>query len=323
MKFYNTTDNPELIQQFVGYCKIQIAKCKMSMSPWESEWYEQKLSDIYTMPVYFVYDSKKRTIVCILNAVTRFDTTIWQADRREDIAAIVLRQNYPEGFFLSGDGYVLNKSNLHPAIAHSSYDNNTHYPVIEHLGVWTNNPNKTTYFRDWLEKKYLTPPPNWESEIVFKWGPHKMFAEQVYDESLQDYPWQQDSFGHYAYIGMHYTNWEHNTDHVNYLLATVNEHIIGCICVFDYNDIQYGPKHYGMSYIDVSGPYKNNGLAKRMIHELTKHLSNDKPLLLSRESREGAKCHMHECFKREIWPHSVMSQDDFDMFCMQQKQSCH
>jgi hypothetical protein len=116
---------------------------------------------------------------------------------------------------------------------------------------------------------------------------------------------------------MHYTNWENNPDDVYYLLAMVNNQPIGCICVFDYESEQYGPKHYGMSYIDVAAPYKKNGLAKRMIHELTKHLSNDKPLLLSRESREGAKCHIHECFKRECWPHSVMAQDDFDLYCRQ------
>lgn len=318
MKLCNTSDNPELIQQFVGYCKIKITKSKISCLPWDADWYEQILDDIKTKPVYFVYDYKKKRVVTIMTSLLRFGTTIWKADTNPKDAAIALQEKYPEGFFLSGDSYELSKTSLYETECHASHDKKFSYPLISHVGAWTNTPEKVTELRDWLEDKYLTPPANWQDKIVFHWGNHQMFAEKLYDVELLDYPWQHDSFGHYSFIGMHYTNWEHNTDHVYYLLATVEDKVVGCICVFKYDDHRYGPKHYGMSYIDVATPYKNQGLAKKMIHELPKHLSNDRPLLLSRESREGAKCHMHECFRREQWPHSVMNQDEFDDFCRQQ-----
>ena len=318
MKLYSTTDNPELIQQLVGYCKIQIAKCKISFSPWDAEGYEQILHDISTKPVYFVYDTKRNKIVTTMTRQQQFGTTIWKADTNAKEAAQALQEKYPEGFFLSGDSYELSKASLHEVECRSSNDKKFSYPLIAHVGAWTNNPDKTVELRDWLENKYLTPPENWQEKVVFHWGNHQMFSDKLYDPELLDYPWQHDSYGHYSFIGMHYTNWEHNTDNVYYLLATVEDKPVGCICVFKYDTEQYGPKHYGMSYIDVATPYKNHGLAKKMIHELPKHLSDDRPLLLSRESREGAKCHMHECFKREKWPHSVMSQDDFDDFCRKQ-----
>lgn len=318
MKLYNTVENHELIQQFISHCKIQIAKCKLSYSPWEKEWYEKIVAELSTAPAYFVYDTHRKKVVTIVTPTKKFDTIIWTADMYPDIAAVALQEKFPKGFFLSGDSYCLSKTSLTPVEYHASHDKGIHYPVIEHLNVWTNNTQLVTYFRDWLEKRYLTPPEDWQNKVEFFWGQHKMFTELLYDQDIQEYPWQRTPFGHYSYIGMHYTNWENNPDDVYYLLAMVNNKPIGCICVFDYESEQYGPKHYGMSYIDVATPYKKNGLAKRMIHELTKHLSNDKPLLLSRESREGAKCHIHECFKRERWPHSVMAQDDFDLYCRQQ-----
>ena len=290
----------------------------MSISPWEQEWYEKILANLCTTPAYFVYDTHKKKIVTIVTPTKKFDTIVWTADMHPDAAAVALQEKYPNGFFLSGDGYYLGRTPLVPVESCSSHNQKVHYPAISHLNVWTNKSHLVSYFRDWLEKKYLTPPENWQDKVIFQWGPHKMFSEVLYDKEIQEYPWQQNPFGHYSYIGMHYTNWENNPDNVYYLIATVENKPIGCICIFDYESEQYGPKHYGLSYIDVATPYKNNGLAKRMIHELTKHLSNEKPLLLSRESREGAKCHIHECFKRESWPHSVMAQDDFDLYCRQQ-----
>jgi hypothetical protein len=103
-------------------------------------------------------------------------------------------------------------------------------------------------------------------------------------------------------------NWEQYHEHTWYLMAMVQNTPIGCICVQRFE--QYG--YYGLSYIDVAFPYKNNGVAKKMIHELTKHIPGDLPLLLSMESEEGQKCHIHECFKRETWPNAAVTQDEFD-----------
>ena len=304
MKLYNTKDNPEFIERIVEYCKHRTS--------WEygydSEWYKDLAEDANDTTIYFVYDEDKDQIVSILTCYTRFEQMIWKIGTNEALVVPVLAAEYPDGFFVDGNGFYLAKTGLHASVCKASYDEHVIYPVIANAGIWTNKPEMTTVMRDWLENKYLKPVENWKDKIEYKWISINDFATEFYDKDLIDWPFYRNNMGHSSFIGFHYMNWEYTSDHTWYLVAMVNHTPIGCICIQKFELYSY----YGLSYIDVAFPYKNNGVAKKMIHELTKHIPDDLPLFLSMESEEGKKCHIHECFKREKWPKGIFNQEEWD-----------
>ena len=307
MKLYNTKDNPEFVGRIIEYCG--------NRTSWEygydHEWYKGLAEDANDTAIDFVYDENTDSIVSILSCYPRFEKMIWRIGENEERVIQVLINKYPNGFFVSGNGYYLKKAGLYPAACNASYDENVIYPAIANAGIWTNNPDMVTNIRDWLENKYLEPVDNWMDKIEYRWINVNEFASMFYDSNLIDWPFHRNNSGHYSYIGFHYMNWDYTNDHTWYLVAIVNNKPIGCICVQKFE--RYG--YYAVSYIDVSAPYKNNGVAKKMIHELTKIIPGDLPLLLSMESKEGNKCHIHECFKRETWPNACVTQEEFDEMC--------
>lgn len=307
MKFYNTKDNPEFIERVVEHC--------VQRSSWEygydADWYKDLSEDINKTTVYFVYDEKRDQIVSILTSYERFGKKVWHVGCNEDVVAEVLKSEFPDGFFVSGNGHYFKEAGLYATECKASYNHCIAYPAIANAGLWTSNPEFVNSIRDWLEAKYLNPVENWQDLIQYKWVDVNEFSGLLYDNEMIDFPWHRTENGHYAYIGFHYMNWEYNNDHTWYLLAMVNDTPIGCICIQKFE--LYG--YYGVSYIDVAFPYKNKGVAKKMIHELTKIVPGDLPLLLSMESEEGQKCHMHECFKRETWPNACVTQEEFDEMC--------
>jgi hypothetical protein len=305
MKLYNTKTNPELTEQVIEYCKMRTS--------WDygydAYWYEKLLCNMAETDIYFVYDERHNHIVSILMPYERFGNTIWTVGTNEEDVIPVLNAEYPNGFFVSGNSYYLNKLGLHATACCASHNEHIIYPSIANAGIWTNNPEHVTVLRDWLEEKYLKPADGWQNRIEYQWI--RQFPNMFYDKELQDYPWHRNDCGHYSYIGFHYMSQSHLPENTWYLLAMVDNKPIGCICVEKFE--QYG--YYGLSYIDVAFPYKNNGVAKKMIHELTKYIPGDLPLLLSMESEEGKKCHIHECFKREKWHQVAFTQDEFDEMC--------
>lgn len=307
MKFYNTKDNPELVNKFIEYCN--------NRTSWEygydSEWYKDLAEDAKDTTIYFVYDEKNDRIVSVLTCYPRFNAMIWKIGANEDQVIPVLEAEYPNGIFVSGNSHYLERAGLHAMVCKASYDDRVIYPAIVNAGVWTNKPELATTIRDWLENKYLKPVENWAEKIEYHWIHVNEFAKMFYDKELIDWPFHRNDSGHYSYVGFHYMNWDYTNDQTWYLVATVNEKPIGCICVQQFD--LYG--YYAVSYIDVAFPYKKNGVAKKMIHELAKIIPGDLPLLLSMESEEGKTCHMHECFKRETWPNACVTQEEFDEMC--------
>ena len=311
MKLYNTKDNPEFVKHVNAYCKYYME----AFDDYSGFRYGNMLSEMDTQPIYFAYDETKNRIACILTTYQRFGQTIWSADRNDLDAAAALRDAHSNTFFISVDSWIFHKSGLHATECCASYDKNTIYPSIANAGIWTNNPERVTALRDWLEEKYLKSADDWRNHIEYKWIHAQKFTDVLYDKELMDYPWKRDDYGHYAHIGFHYMNWDRDPENAWYLLAVVGNTPIGCICIQKFE--QYG--YYGLSYIDVAFPYKNNGVAKKMIHKLTKFMPSDMPLLLSTESEEGKKCHMHECFKRETWPNALVTQEEFDEMCRKKR----
>ena len=307
MKLYNTHSNPEFAEAVAQYCAIRTS--------WDygydSAWYEDLVENKNNIPIYFVYDENRNMIISILTRYTRFEQTVWRIGANEELVVPVLLNLYPDGFFASGNGYYLQKAGLHAINCASSYDDGVIYPVIVNSGIWASNAEMVSVIRDWLESRYLIPDNNWGDKIEYRWISVRDFEKEFYDKEIIDWPFQRNSNGHSAFIGFHYMNWEYTDDDTRYLVATVNNTPIGCICIQKFE--LYG--YYALSYIDVAAPYKNNGVAKKMIHELTTYIPDDFPLLLSMESEEGQTCHIHECFKREKWPKGVFTQEEFDEMC--------
>ena len=309
MQFQNTYNKPELKNKITDYCNRRL----ITAEPWDQEFYQDIIHNIDSETVYCAYDEQHQTVKALLSNQQLFGVTVWHVDGNLKSAVLCLKEAFPEALYMTGDGYTLRQNGLHATVCHASRDKNVIYPVIANAGIWTNKENLTTVPRDWLEAKYIQPPAGWQERIEYQWVESRKWERESYDKELMDYPWEKSPCGHYSYIGFHYMNHPYVPERTNFLMARVDNKPIGCICITQYfRDMRQQEPFYAVQYIDVCLPYKRQGVAKKMIHELTKYLPDDGPLLISMESEEGRKCHITECFKREQWPHSALSQKEFD-----------
>lgn len=300
MKLCNTAEHKEYINAVMEYCEYQLSLRDF----YYGLCYEDMVDNMESEPIQFIVNDNDE-VTAIAISYQQFGQTIWHADNLSNEIVATLQNVTNGALFICLDGSG-QKFDLYPTICCTSYNEQVIYPAIVNARVWTTDSDAVTVLRDWLEDKHLTPSANWQSNIEYTWV--KKFPDMFYDKEMLDYPWNRNDFGHYSYIGFHYLNWDHSDENTWYLFATVNKKPIGCICIERYKEYGY----YGLSYIDVAFPYKKNGLAKSLIRELARVIPDDMPLLLSMESDEGRKCHIHECFKRVNWPNGIFTQEEFD-----------
>lgn len=101
----------------------------------------------------------------------------------------------------------------------------------------------------------------------------------------------------YNVAGFHYLNIDTIDYNKNFLLCKQNNNYLGVIKFGEYG---FDDKHIGLPYIDVNKHYRNKGIATMMVKELNKHLTNELPLFLTRESEMGEKYHMKDLFVKNI-----------------------
>lgn len=301
MNIYQLKQHPEYIDVVKTYCQNKIDICQNHYM-WEQQYYWEKvLENIHEDNVYVCYRNNKNDIITIATTYKRFDKTIWDVPKYAVEFARKMKQDNQEFFLRSTDYRLATNADMKSILCTSSDNTNTIYPVLANSELWASSEEIAASPRNWLESRFLNPSDNWQNKVQFIWLNRREFQDWIYDKALQDFPWQRDTYGHSAIIGFHYLNLEHTTERTRYLIAHVDNKPIGAICIGDYPDYGY----YAVQYIDVAMPYRGNGVAKKLIHALAKTIPDDRPLVLSQESEMGKKCHVHECFKREIWPNEL------------------
>lgn len=100
------------------------------------------------------------------------------------------------------------------------------------------------------------------------------------------------------YVGMHYfySPYEHMGEKIKYLIAFQDDTIVGVICYGYWGDSD----QLELSYIDVAHPYRNQGVATALVKEFANVVKDEPSIRLSGESELGAKCHMHDLFKKHL-----------------------
>lgn len=121
------------------------------------------------------------------------------------------------------------------------------------------------------------------------------------------HPMWQNSYNRCAMAGFYYLDpqsisSERECVDVKYLCAIYKGNVIGTICFGQwspYDDFE------SISYVDVSVPYRNQGIAKLLANSLESYLNPELPLYLTGESDMGKLCKMENLFK------SVLTSKEF------------
>ena len=303
MKLFYVGNDSIVRARAVAYCEG-----RQNADEWEKERWSRIIDKVNSGDAYVLDGVNSGG--CVMAVVTNYEfcgQKIWCADRHEKIVASLMAKMIEEPLFFSGGYHEMQDTGFTAVPCDASYAENSYYPVVMRDGIWVNNQEHKYALRDWLEAKYLSPADGWKDRIKYERVNLRDLHNRLYDKEIMDYPWVNAHCGHGAFIGFHYFGFHLPPQDGWWLVASVDNKPIGCICIGEYNDYGY----YAVQYIDVSAPYKGNGVAKRMISELAKVMPGDKPLVLSMESAEGAKCHMRECFRREQWPNKLGNSEDY------------
>lgn len=165
--------------------------------------------------------------------------------------------------------------------------------------------------RDNFEKKYL---PTNANDLTFEVLKEKDLIKMLYDKDLDILPSYITDGNHHVILGFHYLSFQFSSDNATYLIAKNNENkIVGAIKWGLYEkNIEYA--HYGLNYIDVICTFRGKGIASKLIEELTKHIDDSYPLVLSYESDMGKICHMQQHFKDAAFKTKVFTDKEWENY---------
>lgn len=165
--------------------------------------------------------------------------------------------------------------------------------------------------RDNFEKKYL---PTNVDDLTFEVVKEGELINMLYDKKNNILPSYITDGNHHVVLGFHYLSFQFSSDNATYLIAKNNENkIVGAIKWAIYRE---GSKyaHYGLNFIDVISIFRKKGIASKLIEELTKHIDNTYPLVLSYESDMGKICQMQKHFKNAKFKTNVFTDKEWENY---------
>ena len=197
----------------------------------------------------------------------------------KDVIFLLDEDEIPKDFF---------KCNIHSSVdLEHTYSEFRKYYVL--------NSAKINILRDAIEKEWF---PTMDEVTVKVVDSNDLFSYISNNYEDINCIWK-NRVGCTNVIGFHYLDLNDNSG--TFLFLETNNKPIACIKFGKFGDYFTNDVHYGLCFIDVSKPYRNRGLAKKIIRELKNVLPTDYPFVLSFESEMGQICQMHKHFK-EIFP---------------------
>lgn len=165
--------------------------------------------------------------------------------------------------------------------------------------------------RDNFEKKYL---PTNVDDLTFEVVKEGELVNMLYDKNNVILPSYITDGNHHVVLGFHYLSFQFSSDNATYLIAKNNENkIIGVIKWGLYRE-GFKDTHYGLNFIDVICTFRGKGIASKLIKELTKHIDDSYPLVLSYESDMGKICQMHKHFKNAKFKTKVFTDKEWENY---------
>lgn len=239
-------------------------------------------------------------IPVVYTLYSKYDTNLYKAAKiisAQIPNSIFYNEYYNDSFKDTSFKFVSFKSTINPEKEYSFYH-----------GCYLTEYDTDALVKE-VEKRYF-PEMNDISQIVLK---HFKGRElEKYFNKLRT-----DEFnavwGTYSStpetLGFHYFNHNDvvgNSKDKDFLVAIYKGIIVGVIKYGIWNDAD----HQSLSYIDINEKYQRMGIASLMISNMDKFLYSKLPMVLTSESREGAKCHMADKFKKAITKVSVKTYEE-------------
>lgn len=187
------------------------------------------------------------------------------------------------------------------------------------------------YFLSKYLINYYDKLKNYSKEnLSFKMFSRKELQELLIDNNIGNYKIPcyryNDTFFGFKYFSPEDLNriCLNNDVESKYFCIMFNDFILGIIKLSEYSFGQVSnSKYLSISYISVHYKYKNQGLATMMIKHLNDYLDNSLPLVGTRMSEEGKKCHIDNVFKKYITNTEFYRTDDeFYNFLMKKREVC-
>lgn len=302
MKYnYILKNTNEIKQQFQDWCQQRYEND--DYNTWFWEYIKDHCENIW---VVLLND----TIVQFFTTQRLYDATVFYPQVNQDYmqeSIELLVDRFGKDIFVYGEYLDLNKVKLSPMNQQSTIcDNGEPYYYPQLMYYYSSSSANVNYFRDKLESMYFNVP-NWKNKVRVV----NMSAKEL-NASLLNKPWPGatywQSFGMEHIIGFHYLNPSRDDNaHMRYVVAVADDKPIGVIAWADCTAYEY----YAVNYIDVSIPYRRNGIAKMMIEHLASIIPGNKPVVLSDESEYGKHCNIHAVFKRYNWPNHCFTDTEF------------
>ena len=192
--------------------------------------------------------------------------------------------------YFSDDENILIPCNMHSSIIWDRIYN------IAHGSYYTVNPDDINIIRDTIEDNLF--PKIDLNHISYEVLDSKGFEDVFLNKETYSFNVWKNTSNHSNIIGFHYVQPDDLYESTKLLIARKNGIILGAI-KFGIYEKNSKYEHYGLNYIDVNAGYRNKGISKILIKELSNHLTNERPLVLTRESDMGKYCQMEEHFKKE------------------------
>lgn len=193
----------------------------------------------------------------------------------------------------------------------ASYDNDCFYRFEGDLVQYVPADGDENLVRDAFEATRF--PEYEENKIVFKTYEGKDARQYLFSKEWDEYPIAGRGGGFGAIAGFHYMDLNYE-DNNSLFVAEINSMPIAAIKTGLYYEDQSKYTHIGVNFIDVCKPYRQKGLATRIIKEFSKK-HRDFPLVLSHESDMGKLCRMKDHFKKYI--PDAYATDEWENHCME------
>ena len=184
----------------------------------------------------------------------------------------------------------------------SQYGEYCKYSVPRPLVVL--NEEDVNIVRDKIEEKQF---PEFMNNLKVEVFPNSKIlrekSEENYNDTILTSFWTEPG-SNSTKIGFHYFGQNDNPEKEDKILAIKDgENIVGVIkygIYEDYHNTGIG-NHYSLCFIDVKKPYRENGIATKLMEEFGKQLEKENkengtnyPLKLTDESKMGKLCHMKD-----------------------------
>lgn len=278
----------ELTKEFESYLENLIKECEYDSYSYEHI-LEKKNYEKYLLLInkkgnikdiiYFIYNDKIQR-----NIYSPFfcEKGCFKAIKEFDANALL------ELEYFSDDDNILIPCNMRSSIIwENTYD-------IGHGSYYTVNSNDINIVRNIVEDSLF--PKMDTQNISFEILDSKTFQDIFLDKETYSFNVWRNRSNHCNIIGFHYLQPNDLWENTRLLVARKNGITLGVIKFGIYDkDSKY--EHYGLNYIDVNAGYRNMGIAKMLIKELSNHLEGTRPLVLTRESDMGEICKMEAHFK--------------------------